>query len=96
MTPAAQAEVRALARKWLQGKSAQHSILEAAYNRYAFNDGDSATGAALPRWFRDDEAKHMMPAAAVSRAEVAAERDALRAIDARPLKKVRELSIACL
>ena len=80
----AQAEVRALARRWLRGRKDQLSLLDAAYNRYSFDDAGAA-----PKWLQEDEGRHMKPAPLVARDEVAAEREALRAIDARPLKKVR-------
>lgn len=78
----AQAEVRAMARKWLGGRKGELSLLDAAYNRYTFDD-DS-----VPRWFREDERRHMRPPEVVSRDELAAEKQALRAIDATSLKKV--------
>lgn len=78
----AQAEVRAMARKWLGGRKGELSLLDAAYNRYTFDDEG------VPRWFREDERRHMQPAAVVSREEVAAEKQELRSIDARSLKKV--------
>lgn len=79
----AQAEVRAMARKWLGGRKGELSLLDAAYNRYTFDDD------AVPRWFREDERRHMRPPEVVARDEVAAEKHALRAIDATSLKKVR-------
>lgn len=79
----AKAEIRAMARKWLKSRKNQLNLLDAAYNRFTFNDEG------LPRWFREDEAKHMRPMTGATRDELEAERDLLRAIDARPLKKVR-------
>jgi AdoMet-dependent rRNA methyltransferase SPB1 len=46
------AEVLALAKRMLRRKE-KESIIDAAYNRYAFHD----TG--LPRWFVEDERHHM-------------------------------------
>lgn len=79
----AQAEVRALARRWLRGRKDQLSLIDAAYNRYTFDDSAGA-----PKWLQADEGRHLKPAPLVARDEVAAEQAALRAIDARPLKKV--------
>lgn len=45
-------QVLALAKRMLRRKD-KESIVDAAYNRYAFHD----TG--LPRWFREDEMRHM-------------------------------------
>ena len=46
------AEIMALAKRMLRSKD-KRDIMEAAYNRYAFHDEG------LPKWFRDDEDKHM-------------------------------------
>ncbi|WIA36773.1 hypothetical protein OEZ86_008035 [Tetradesmus obliquus] len=80
---AGKAEVLALAKRMLRRKD-KESILEAAYNRYAFHDDK------LPRWFAEDERRHMRPIPQVSKAEVEEERARLAAIDARPIKKVAE------
>lgn len=79
----AKAEVLALARKMIRAKGRQ-SILDAAYNRYAFHDDN------LPEWFEEDEEKHMRPLPPVTPEEIEAEKARLRAIDARPIKKVAE------
>lgn len=49
---AAKVEIRALAKRMLRGKE-RWSIIEAAYNKRAFHDEG------LPRWFEEDEYKHM-------------------------------------
>ncbi|GIL46558.1 hypothetical protein Vafri_3535 [Volvox africanus] len=77
------AEVLALAKRMLRRKE-KESIVDAAYNRYAFHD----TG--LPRWFSEDERRFMRPIPPVTKAEVEAEKERLRAIDARPIKKIAE------
>lgn len=77
------AEVLALAKRMLRRKD-KESIVDAAYNRYAFHD----TG--LPRWFAEDERRFMRPIAPVTKAEVEEEKARLRAIDARPVKKIAE------
>lgn len=55
--------------------------------RYANHD----TG--LPRWFADDEAKHFCPIMPVTKEEVREEKDRLKAIDARPIKKIAEAKV---
>ncbi|KAF5833810.1 Spb1 C-terminal domain-containing protein [Dunaliella salina] len=77
------AEVLALAKRMLHRKD-KESIMDAAYNRYAFHD----TG--MPRWFAEDEARHMKPIMPVTKEEVEAEKARLKAVDARPIKKVAE------
>lgn len=44
----------------------------------------------LPKWFAEDEHKYMRPAPQLSAAELAEARERLRAVDARPIKKVVE------
>ncbi|GLC72047.1 hypothetical protein PLESTF_001198400 [Pleodorina starrii] len=77
------AEVLALAKRMLRRKE-KESIVDAAYNRFSFHD----TG--LPRWFAEDERRFMRPIAPVTKAEVEEEKERLRAIDARPIKKIAE------
>jgi AdoMet-dependent rRNA methyltransferase SPB1 len=79
------AEVMAMARRMLRRK-AKMSLIEAAYNRRSFDDG----GARLPKWFLDDERRHMRPISPVTREEVEEAKAQLRAADARPIKKVAE------
>ncbi|KAG2453439.1 hypothetical protein HYH02_001662 [Chlamydomonas schloesseri] len=77
------AEVLALAKRMLRRKD-KESIVDAAYNRFAFHD----TG--LPRWFAEDERRFMRPIPQVTKAEIEAEKERLKAIDARPIKKIAE------
>jgi AdoMet-dependent rRNA methyltransferase SPB1 len=79
----AKAEVLALAKKFLRKKT-KDDIMEAAYNRYAFHDEG------LPTWFADDERKFLRPAPQITAEEYKAAKEQLRAIDARPIKKVAE------
>lgn len=85
MHPSERAEVLALARAALRGRR-RSDIIDAGYNRYAFNDDAGQ----LPRWFADDERRHARPPPLVSREEVAAEREAARGAAARPIKKVAQ------
>ncbi|KAK9808202.1 hypothetical protein WJX73_008345 [Symbiochloris irregularis] len=80
----AKAEMRALGRKMLKGGD-RRSILESAYHRYAFHDK-----AARPVWFAQDEDRHLRPPEMVDRDEVEREKEYMRAVDARPIKKVAE------
>lgn len=79
----AKAEVLALAKKFIRKKS-KDELIEAAYNRYAFHDQG------LPKWFEEDERKFMRPAPQVTADEIKTAKEQLRAIDARPIKKVAE------
>ncbi|KAG1672818.1 hypothetical protein FOA52_004622 [Chlamydomonas sp. UWO 241] len=77
------AEVLALAKRMLRRKE-KESIVDAAYNRWSSHD------VGLPRWFEDDESKHRRPIATVTKDEVRMEKERLKAIDARPIKKIAE------
>ncbi|KXZ53085.1 hypothetical protein GPECTOR_8g77 [Gonium pectorale] len=77
------AEVLALAKRMLRRKE-KESIVDAAYNRFAFHD----TG--LPRWFLEDERRFMRPIPPITKAEIDEEKQRLKAIDARPIKKIAE------
>jgi len=59
------AEILAYAKKMLRKKS-RESIIDAAYNRYTFND------VGLPHWFADDERKHSQPMKPITKDEVEA------------------------
>lgn len=59
-------------------------MIDDAYNRYTFNDP------ALPEWFVQDESKHNKPSLPVTKEAVQIMRQKMKALDARPIKKVAE------
>jgi len=77
-------QVLALGKHLLRRKSKQ-DLLDNAYNRYAFNDPNN-----LPEWFLEDEAKHNKPQLPLTKADVEALKDKMKAVDARPIKKIAE------
>eukprot|EP00850_Spirogloea_muscicola_P021835 SM000263S09822 [mRNA] locus=s263:131508:136282:- [translate_table: standard] len=77
------AETLAYARRMLRKKQ-REEILDAAYNRYMFDDVD------LPSWFADDQRKYMRAEKPITKEEVEAMKAATRVINARPVKKVAE------
>ena len=79
------AETRALAKKMLR-KKGREEILDMTSGRYAFND-DAGT---LPEWFVQEEKRHYRLNLPITKEEVAAERELLRAYNERPSKKVME------
>ncbi|KAH0561991.1 hypothetical protein GP486_003301 [Trichoglossum hirsutum] len=79
------AEAMTLAQEIASGKRTKHSLMDEGYNKYAFRDKDG-----LPEWFLDDESKHSKPHRPISAAGAAAIKEKLRALNARPIKKVRE------
>jgi AdoMet-dependent rRNA methyltransferase SPB1 len=79
------AEAMALAQQIATGETTAQDMADDGFNKYAFRDKDG-----LPEWFLDDETKHSRPHRPVTKAAAAAIKEKLRAINARPIKKVRE------
>ncbi|KAI9928260.1 hypothetical protein ASPWEDRAFT_170742 [Aspergillus wentii DTO 134E9] len=79
------AEAMALAQSMATGEKKSHDVVDDGYNRFAFRDVDG-----LPEWFLDDETKHGKPQRPISKAAAAAIKEKMRAINARPIKKVME------
>ncbi|GIJ86144.1 AdoMet-dependent rRNA methyltransferase spb1 [Aspergillus pseudoviridinutans] len=79
------AEAMALAQQMATGEKKSQDIVDDGFNRYAFRDVDG-----LPEWFLDDETKHSKLQRPITKAAAAAIKEKLRAINARPIKKVME------
>ncbi|OJD19132.1 AdoMet-dependent rRNA methyltransferase spb1 [Emergomyces pasteurianus Ep9510] len=79
------AEAMALAQQIVTGKKTTQDVVDDGFNRYTFRDTDG-----LPEWFLDDETKHSKIQRPITAAAAAAIREKLRAINARPIKKVLE------
>ena len=79
------AEAMTLAQQVALGKKTTQDLVDEGFNRYTFRDTDG-----LPEWFLDDEGKHSKPHRPISAAGAAAIKEKLRALNARPIKKVRE------
>lgn len=77
------AEILAYAKKMLRKKQ-REEILDAAYNRYTFDDEG------LPEWFVKEEKTHCQPQKPITREEIEAMKAQFKEIDARPAKKVAE------
>ncbi|KAJ3080078.1 AdoMet-dependent rRNA methyltransferase spb1 [Rhizoclosmatium hyalinum] len=78
------AEKYSLAQK-LVTKSGKRDVIDDAFNRYAFNDPED-----LPPWFSQDENRHNKINLPVTKEAMDLMRQKLRAMDARPIKKVAE------
>lgn len=74
-----------LAQQLASGEKSSKDLIDEGFNRYAFKDRDG-----LPDWFLDDESKHDKPHRPITAAAAAAIKEKLRALNARPIKKVRE------
>lgn len=75
----------ALAQQMATGEKKSQDVVDDGFNKLAFRDMDG-----LPEWFLDDEGKHSKPNRPISKAAAAAIKEKLRAINARPVKKVME------
>ncbi|KAM0800172.1 putative rRNA methyltransferase Spb1 [Usnea florida] len=79
------AEAMTLAQQVASGQKSTQDLVDEGFNKYTFRDTDG-----LPEWFLDDEGKHSKPHRPISAAGAAAIKEKLRALNARPIKKVRE------
>ncbi|KAI9051584.1 hypothetical protein LZ554_004628 [Drepanopeziza brunnea f. sp. 'monogermtubi'] len=79
------AEAMSLAQKIASGEVTTRELIDEGFNKYAFKDREG-----LPEWFLDDEQRHDKPHRPITAAGAAAIKEKLRALNARPIKKVRE------
>ncbi|KAF2818011.1 AdoMet-dependent rRNA methyltransferase spb-1 [Mytilinidion resinicola] len=79
------AEAMTLAQDLASGRKTKYDLLDDGFNKYALRDTDG-----LPDWFLDDEGKHSKPHRPITAAGAAAIKEKTRALNARPIKKVRE------
>lgn len=79
------AEAMTLAHALATGTQTRHSLLDDSFNKYTLRDVDG-----LPDWFLDDENQHSKLQRPVTAAAAAAIKEKMRALNARPIKKVQE------
>jgi AdoMet-dependent rRNA methyltransferase SPB1 len=79
------AEAMSLAQQLATGQKSKYDLMDDGFNKYALRDRDG-----LPEWFLDDEGQHSKPHRPITAAGAAAIKEKLRALNARPIKKVRE------
>lgn len=79
------AQAMTLAHELATGKKTKQELLDDAFNRYSHRDTDG-----LPDWFLDDEGKHSKIQRPITAQAAAAIKEKMRALNARPIKKVRE------
>ncbi|KAL8978486.1 MAG: hypothetical protein Q9177_006392, partial [Variospora cf. flavescens] len=79
------AEAMTLARHVAAGTTSTQDLVDDGFNKYSFRARDG-----LPKWFLDDEGKHSRLQRPIDAAAAAAIKEKFRALNARPIKKVRE------
>ena len=78
-------EAMTLAQQIASGSRAKHDVIDDSFNKFSFYDS-----AGLPDWFLDDEKKHSKVQKPITAEAAKAIREKLRALNARPIKKVQE------
>ncbi|KDQ63654.1 hypothetical protein JAAARDRAFT_169726 [Jaapia argillacea MUCL 33604] len=79
------AEAVTLAQQLVNRQKTKTELINEGFNRYSLNSKEE-----LPSWFLDDEAHHYKPNIPITKEAVDALRAKMRALDARPVKKVAE------
>ncbi|KAJ9148402.1 AdoMet-dependent rRNA methyltransferase SPB1 [Pleurostoma richardsiae] len=79
------AEAMTLAHELASGKKSKEDLIDEAFTKHALRDRDG-----LPDWFIEDEHRHDKPQKPITKAAAQAIKEKLRALNARPIKKVRE------
>ena len=79
------AEAMTLAQQIASGEKSTYDMMDDGFNKYTFRDTDG-----LPEWFLDDENRHSKPHRPITATAAAAIKEKLRALNARPIKKVQE------
>lgn len=80
-------ETMTLAQQLASGQKKSEDLIDDSFNKNTFIGHDQTH---LPQWFLDDEDQHSKPHLPTTKAAAQAIRDKLRALNARPIKKVRE------
>lgn len=77
------AEIQAIGSILVESKKSRMDLIDAAYNRWCFNDDD-----VLPEWFTENENLYNKPELPVTRELVQQFRDKIKEINQRPIRKV--------
>ncbi|QIW94642.1 hypothetical protein AMS68_000160 [Peltaster fructicola] len=79
------AEAMTLAHQLATGQKTKHDLKDDNFNKYSHRDVDG-----LPEWFLDDENQHSKLQRPITAEAAKAIKEKTRALNARPIKKVRE------
>ncbi|KAH3899539.1 probable AdoMet-dependent rRNA methyltransferase SPB1 [Saccharomycodes ludwigii] len=78
-------EAMTLAHQIALGKKNKHDLIDEGFNRYSFRDKDN-----LPEWFLENEKEHSKINKPITKEAVMAIKEKIKALNARPIKKVAE------
>ncbi|KAI1326823.1 rRNA methyltransferase [Xylariaceae sp. FL0255] len=78
-------EAMMLAHQLATGQKTTHDVIDENFDKYHFRDRDG-----LPDWFIEDETRHDKKQKPITKEAAQAIKDKMRALNARPIKKVRE------
>ncbi|KAI0398351.1 rRNA methyltransferase [Xylariaceae sp. FL0594] len=79
------AEAMMLAQQLATGQKTTHDLIDESFDKLNFRDRDG-----LPDWFIEDENRHDKKQKPITKEAAAAIKEKMRALNARPIKKVRE------
>ncbi|KAK9766680.1 AdoMet-dependent rRNA methyltransferase spb1 [Basidiobolus ranarum] len=79
------AEAITLAQQLANREKTKSDLIDDGFNKSTFRDAQG-----LPEWFVDDERKHSKPNVPVTKEAMNALREKMKALDARPIKKIAE------
>ncbi|KAI0541036.1 Spb1 C-terminal domain-containing protein [Xylaria digitata] len=79
------ADAMMLAHQLASGQKTKYDLIDENFDKFAFRDRDG-----LPDWFLDDEGKHDKKQKPITKEAALAIKEKTRALNARPIKKVRE------
>lgn len=78
-------EAMTLAHQLALGQRSKHDLVDEGFNRYAFRDTEN-----LPEWFLEEEKQHSKVNRPITKEAVMALKEKMKALNARPIKKVAE------
>ncbi|CAG8446002.1 12424_t:CDS:10 [Ambispora leptoticha] len=78
-------EAITLAKQLVNRQKTKQELIDAGFTRYAFYDKEG-----LPEWFLDDEKRHNQPNLPITKEAVELIRERMKALNARPIKKIAE------
>ncbi|KAF9285265.1 AdoMet-dependent rRNA methyltransferase spb1 [Mortierella antarctica] len=79
------AEAMTLAQSLVNKKATKNDLIDQGFTKQAFNEKDG-----LPAWFLEDETQHNVPNLPITKEAVQVIKDRMKALDARPIKKIAE------